>query len=186
MENFIKSSIKQTFHFLKNKITTKDPQSYKLVETQHKIIYFSAFNLDISEFVTIHTFVKQVKESLFKKLLDATKCTVDSIVRIKNVQTEREKVLIVFSVCFLHYYTNFSYNQCPSFNLFFTQELLDLCLKFNIEIVKMNLFKVYCYSFFYQMINELKQFEYDAIKKLYINSDDITNKIGRASCRERV
>ena len=175
MENFIKSSIKQTFHFLKNKITTKDPQSYKLVETQHKIIYFSAFNLDISEFVTIHTFVKQVKESLFKKLLDATKCTVDSIVRIKNVQTEREKVLIVFSVCFLHYYTNFSYNQCPSFNLFFTQELLDLCLKFNIEIVKMNLFKVYCYSFFYQMLNELKQFEYDVIKKLYINSDDITN-----------
>ena len=179
MENFFKSSIKQTFHYIKNKITSKDPQSYKLIETHHKIIYFSAFNLEISEFETIYSFIKTIKENLFKKLLDATKYTVKQIISITDLETEREKVLVLFSVCFLHYYTNFSYNQCPNFNLYFTQDLLALCLKFKIKIENLNQFKVYCYSFYYQMINELKQFEYDAIKKLYNNNNSNNDIIKR-------
>lgn len=171
MDNFIKNSFGMCVNYLKTKY-----DNYKLIETQNKLIYFSAFSLNMPDFILIYKFIKRIKENLFKKLLDATKYTANHFVSFKLQPNQpnfpdKEKVLIIFSVCFLYYYSMFSFDQCPSFNMFFTQDFIALYNRFNITIVNLAEFKVYCYSFYYQLINELKQCNYNDIKeKYYLNT----------------
>lgn len=175
MQNFITSSIKNAKDYLKSQIYSTTAQSVKLVENQQKIIYFTAFDLEPEEMEKTYCFVKSIKENLFSGILQVTKYTVKEIVSIPAAQTEYQKTLTLFSTCFLHYYTKFSYTKCPTFNDFFTSDLMDLCKKFGITIVHSNQFKVYCYSFYYQMIKELNQLEYETLVKINGFGLDVNN-----------
>ena len=173
MDNYFQGTFGKYMGFIKDKISPFNNNSYKLIETQNKLIYFSSFNLEIKEFEIVYDFVKKIKEHLFRKLLDATKFIVkEDIMKFTNeiINNEKKRVLVVFSVCFLHYYSIFYYNKCPSFDIFFTQNLINLFSLYQIKIINLNQFKVYCYSFYYQMINELNQFDYNLIIKLYENA----------------
>ena len=44
--------------------------SFSFVEKEKNIFYFSKFSLDISEFYLIHEFVKNLKDNIFKKILN--------------------------------------------------------------------------------------------------------------------
>ena len=171
MDKFFSDSFNKYIGFIKDKVYPINNNSYKLIETNNKLIYFSSFNLEIKEFEIVYNFVKTIKENLFRKLLDATKYIVKDIISFINesINTEKKKVLYCFSVCFLHYYSIFSYNKCPSFDIYFNQNLINLCTLYQIKIENINQFKVYCYSFYYQMINELNQFNYNSIIQLYEN-----------------
>ena len=171
MDKFFSDSFNKYMGFIKEKVYPINNNSYKLIETNNKLIYFSSFNLEIKEFEIVYHFVKTIKENLFRKLLDETKYIVKDIISFINesINTEKKKVLYCFSVCFLHYYSIFSYNKCPSFDIYFNQNLINLCTLYQIKIENLNQFKVYCYSFYYQMINELNQFNYNSIIQLYEN-----------------
>jgi len=71
MEQFFKDKLNTCVNFLKNRITTNE--NYQLVETKRKIFYFSKFSLDIDDFYQIYLFVKQLKENIFRNLLDTMK-----------------------------------------------------------------------------------------------------------------
>ena len=171
MDKFFSDSFNKYMGFIKDKVYQINNNSYKLIETNNKLIYFSSFNLEIKEFEIVYNFVNTIKENLFKKLLDATKYVVKDIISFINesINTEKKKVLYCFSICFLHYYSIFSYNKCSSFDIFFNQNLINLCTLYQIKIENLNQFKVYCYSFYYQMINELNQLNYNSIINLYEN-----------------
>ena len=78
------------------------PQAYQVVERQNKLVYFSAFNLDYSELESIYTLTKTVRKNIYRKLLDASKYTVRQFVTIASCNSDKEKVLMLFSICFLN------------------------------------------------------------------------------------
>jgi hypothetical protein len=71
MEQFFKDKLNTCVNFIKNKLN--NGENYHLVETKRKIYYFSKFSLELSEFIEIHTMVKNLKENIFKNLLDSMK-----------------------------------------------------------------------------------------------------------------
>jgi len=81
--------------------------------------------------------------------------------------TEKEKILIIFTICYLHFYTNFSYENNFSFEDYFNQNLINLCTKYNVFVKDIKQFKIFCYSFYYQLIKEIKNTNYSEIKNLY-------------------
>lgn len=80
---------------------------------------------------------------------------------------EREKILIIFSICFLHFYSNFGYESTFSFEEYFNQNLINLCTKYNVYVIDMKQFKIFCYSFYYTLIKEIKTIDYKKFKNLY-------------------
>ena len=160
------------------------PQAYQVVERQNKLVYFSAFNLDYSELESIYTLTKTVRKNIYRKLLDASKYTVRQFVTIASCNSDKEKVLMLFSICFLHYYTLFSYDKCPSFKLFFSQDLIDFCVSRGVVIDNMNQFKVYCYAFYHSICSELEQTDYNKVKALYMktqNTNSFLNNVVNTS-----
>jgi hypothetical protein len=90
------------------------------------------------------------------------------LVKFKNETiNEKEKILIIFSICFLHFYANFSYECNFSFEDYYNQNLINLCTKYNVFIKDMKQFKIFCYSFYYQLIKEIKVINYEGFKKIY-------------------
>jgi hypothetical protein len=75
--------------------------------------------------------------------------------------------LSVFTICFLHFYSNFTYEETFTFDDYFNQNLINLCSKYNIFINDMKKFKLFCYSFYCQIIKELRAVNYQEIKRLY-------------------
>ena len=82
--------------------------------------------------------------------------------------SEKDKILIIFTICFLHFYTNFSYEGNFTFEDYFSQNLINLCTKYKVYVKNIKQFKIFCYSFYYQIIKELKNVNYLEFKKLYI------------------
>ena len=102
MDKFFSDSFNKYMGFIKDKVYQINNNSYKLIETNNKLIYFSSFNLEIKEFEIVYNFVKTIKENLFKKLLDATKYVVKDIISFinKSINTEKKKFYIVFLFVF--------------------------------------------------------------------------------------
>ena len=166
------------FSFFRNYCAS--PQAYQVVERQNKLVYFSVFNLDYSELESIYTLTKTIRKNIYRKLLDASKYTVRQFVTIASCNSDKEKVLMLFSICFLHYYTLFSYDKCTSFKLFFSQDLIDFCVSRGVVIDNMNQFKVYCYAFYHSICSELEQTDYNKVKALYMktqNSNSFLNNV---------
>jgi hypothetical protein len=82
--------------------------------------------------------------------------------------TEKEKILMIFSICYLHFYSNFTYENTFTFEDYFNQNLINLCTKFNVFVKDIKQFKIFCYSFYYQLIKEIKNANYARIKNLYL------------------
>ncbi len=80
---------------------------------------------------------------------------------------DKEKVLIIFSICFLHFYSNFTYENSFTFEEFFNQNLINLCTRYNVYVKDMKQFKIFCYSFYYQLIKEIKNIDYIRLKNMY-------------------
>ena len=67
--------------------------SFSFVEKEKNIFYFSKFSLDISEFFSIHEFIKKLKENIFKENLEQLKYCVKNII-IFNEEDNNNKNLI--------------------------------------------------------------------------------------------
>ena len=81
--------------------------------------------------------------------------------------TEREKILIIFTICFLHFYNNFSYESNFTFEDYFNQNLIKQCTRYNVFLKDIKQFKIFTYSFYYQLIKEIKNLNYNYYKSMY-------------------
>lgn len=75
--------------------------------------------------------------------------------------------MILFSICFLHFYINFSYENNFRFEDYYNQELVNLCTKYKVLIVDIKQFKIFCYSFYEQIIKEINKIDTYRLKNLY-------------------
>jgi hypothetical protein len=181
MESF-REKFCNCMNYIKNKITPE--QNYQLVETQRKIYYFSKFSMDLNEFLKIYELTKKLKESLFKNMLELMKYCLNGkqkfnleIVTFTKQVDERTKLLSIFTICFLHFYSNFSYEDNFTFDNYFNQGLINLCSKYSVYITDMKKFKLFCYSFYCQIQKELRSLDYSEIKRLYkYYNPNITDK----------
>jgi hypothetical protein len=75
--------------------------------------------------------------------------------------------LITFKIFFLHFYTNFSYENNFKFEDFYCQELINNFTKLKILIKEVKQFKIFSYFFYEQLIKEINKIDYKKIKFLY-------------------
>ncbi len=75
--------------------------------------------------------------------------------------------MIIFKIFFLHFYTNFSYENNFKFEDFYCQELINNFTKFKILIKEVKQFKIFSYFFYEQLIKEINKNDYNKIKSLY-------------------
>ena len=150
-------SIKETFNSwfagLQNYIN-----SFSVEEKKTKIFYFSKFSIVISEFYQIYTFVKTLKENIFKALIEQFKFCVKELIAFSNQNLSiKEKVIILYSSCLLIYYKKFCFNTNNSFEEFYDDDFMSLIkTTFKFEITNLQLFKVFCFTFFEKMKEEIK------------------------------
>ncbi len=91
-----------------------------------------------------------------------------AFVKFFENKSEREKILIIFRIYFLHFYSNFSYENNFNFdNDFYSQELFNNFKKFQISILDLSKFKIFSYFFYEQLIKEINKIDYKNIKLLY-------------------
>ena len=88
-------------------------------------------------------------------------------IKFSEEKTERDKILILFRIFYLHFYTNFSYENNFRFEDFYSQELINHFTKFKILINDVKQFKIFSYSFYEQIIKEINKIDYNRIKLLY-------------------
>jgi hypothetical protein len=82
-------------------------------------------------------------------------------------KSERDKILILFRIFYLYFYTNFSYENNFKFEDFYSKELINNFTKFKIIINDVKQFKIFSYSFYEQIIKEINKSDYNRIKLLY-------------------
>jgi len=91
------------------------------------------------------------------------------LLKYKYDHNEKDKVLIIFTICFLHFYSNFSYDEKKSsFEEYYNQDLINLCTKYNVSILDTKQFKIFCYTFYFQIIKEIKNLNYEYFHKMYV------------------
>ena len=137
-------------------------QSYKLVEQVKNVVYFSKFTLESEEFFQIHNFVITLKYNIVRSLIDQFKYCINNIISFSDkALSERDKIMTIYSACFLNYYKKFLYDTKHNFEEFYDQNFLCLIKTFNIEILNLDLFKVLSYSFFNRMKEEINKLNYE-------------------------
>ena len=137
-------------------------RSYKLVEQVKNVVYFSKFTLESEEFFQIHNFVITLKYNIVRSLIDQFKYCINNIISFADkALSERDKIMTIYSACFLNYYKKFLYDTKHNFEEFYDQNFLCLIKTFNIEILNLDLFKVLSYSFFNRMKEEINKLNYE-------------------------
>jgi hypothetical protein len=71
MDNYITDKISNCLNYFKEKVDIN--QKYELIENKKKIYYFSKYSINIEEFCLIFQTVKQIKENIFKNILENLK-----------------------------------------------------------------------------------------------------------------
>ncbi len=159
---------------------------FQIVDQQKNVIYFTKFTLDIKEFYEIHNFVLTLKLNIFHSLIEAFKYCVNNILVFEDKNlSEREKVMVIYSACFLNYYKKFLYDINHNFEEFYDDNFFSLIkTNFKFEITNLQLFKVFCFTFFEKMKEEIKNLNYEQkikpLKHTYnpkINNSNYTNII---------
>ena len=151
--------------------------SFRFVENEKNIFYFSKFSLDISEFFLIHDFVKNLKENIFKKNIEQFKYCVKNLIlfnedKNENKLNEKEKVIILYSACLFIYYKKFRFNTNCSFENYFDDEFVNISKTiFKFEIQNNNLFKIFAFYYFSIMKEQILALDYSKIRgiKKYYN-----------------
>ena len=136
---------------------------FQIVDQQKNVIYFTKFTLDIKEFYEIHNFVLTLKLNIFHSLIEAFKYCVNNILVFEDKNlSEREKVMVIYSACFLNYYKKFLYDINHNFEEFYDDNFFSLIkTNFKFEITNLQLFKVFCFTFFEKMKEEIKNLNYE-------------------------
>jgi hypothetical protein len=71
MDKYLTDKISNCLNYFKGKININ--QKYELIENKKKTYYFSKFSLNMEEFFLIFQTVKQIKENIFKNILENLK-----------------------------------------------------------------------------------------------------------------
>ena len=170
---FLKDKFSSYYNFFKNKFNSNDDKdNIQLIERNRKILYFSKFTLDIDEIHSIYNTTRSIKENILKNMIDSikycgkgkTQIYLD-ILKFLNNESENDKIVIIFTICYLHFYTN--YNENYTFEQFYTKELFNIFSRYNVFISNTQQFQVFCFAFFHQSIKETQNFDYKQLKKMY-------------------
>ena len=115
---------------------------FQIVDQQKNVIYFTKFTLDIKEFYEIHNFVLTLKLNLFHSLIEVFKYCANNILVFEDKNlSEREKVMVVYSSCFLNYYKKFLYDTTHNFEEFFDDNFFSLIKNtFKYDVIQSFLF----------------------------------------------
>lgn len=81
--------------------------------------------------------------------------------------SDKEKIMIIFTICYLHFYMNFTFENTFTFEEYFNQNLINLCTKYNVYVKDIKQFKIFCYSYYYQLIKDIKNLNYTKFKQMY-------------------
>ena len=170
----IKEKVSNWLSFFKDHI-----QSFNVVAQEKNVVYFSKFSLEYEDFFEIHNFVIDLKTNLLRALIDQFKYAVYNIISFSDKYlSEREKVMTIYSACFLNYYKRFLYDTNHSFEEFYDQNFICLVKSFKVDIKNLDLFKVLSFSFFGKMKEEIIKLNYEnKIKPLkYVYNSKLINK----------
>ena len=170
----IKEKVSNWLGFFKDHI-----QSFNVVAQEKNVVYFSKFTLESEDFYEIHNFVRNLKVNLLRGLMAQFKFAIYNIISFKDKNlSERDKIMTLYSACYLNYYRKFLYDTSHEFEEFYDQSFLCLIKTFNVEIKNKDLFKALSFCFFSKMKEEIIQSDYEKkIKPLkYIYNPKLNNK----------
>jgi len=141
---------------------------FQIVEQQKNVVYFSKFNLVTNEFFEIHNFVLTLKTNLFRSLIEQFKyCANNFLIFENNNLSEKEKVMVLYSACFLNYYKKFCFDINHTFEEYYDDNFIYLIKTvFKFDISNKQLFRVFCFCFFDKMKEEIGNLNYEKIKPL--------------------
>ena len=158
---------------------------FQIVEQQKNVVYFSKFNLVTNEFFEIHNFVLTLKTNIFRSLIEQFKyCVNNFLVFENNNLSEKEKVMVLYSACFLNYYKKFCFDINHTFEEYYNDNFTYLIKTvFKFDISNKQLFKVFCFCFFEKMKEEIGNLNYESIKplKLAYNPKLYNNNLKRVN-----
>jgi len=142
--------------------------SFTVIEKQNKIFYFSKFSLVLSEFFQIYSFVKTLKENIFRSLIEQFKYCVKNIIIFNNQKlSEKEKVIILYSSCLLIYYKKFCFDTNNSFEDYFGNDFIyTSSTTFGYQIINQDLFKIFIFYYYSEIKKEILSLDYNNIKNL--------------------
>ena len=142
--------------------------SFKVVEKQKNIFYFSKYSLILSDFYQIYVFVKTLKENIFRSLIEQFKYCVKSIIKFENESlSEKEKIINLYSSLLLIYYKKFGYDTNNKFEDYFDAQFLEISKNvFKYDIINNELFKIFVFYYYTFIQKEIKSLGYERIKKL--------------------
>lgn len=167
MESFT-NQISSWMQFIQEKIMPLATDNFKFIEHQTNIFYFSKFSLEINEFKQIHLMIRAIKENTFKNVIDKVKYTINSALNFtENNLSDKDKGMTLFSVCYLHYFTNFGYETNNTFEAYYNEEFIALCERFRFTITSNDIYKAFSFDFYTEMQNQIKKVDYKKIQKLY-------------------
>ena len=160
-------SIKETFNNWLAGIQ-KYINSFSVEEKKTKIFYFSKFSIVVSEFYQIYTFVKTLKENIFKTLIEQFKFCVKDLIAFNNQNLSiKEKIIILYSSCLLIYYKKFCFDTNNSFEDFFDYDFIYITTTtFGYQIVNQELFKTFIFYTYSKIKKEINDLDYTPIKNL--------------------
>ena len=141
---------------------------FQIVEQQKNVVYFSKFNLVTNEFFEIHNFVLTLKTNLFRSLIEQFKyCANNFLIFGNNNLSEKEKVMVLYSACFLNYYKKFCFDINHTFEEYYDDNFIYLIKTvFKFDISNKQLFRIFCFCFFDKMKEEIGNLNYEKIKPL--------------------
>ena len=174
-------SIKETFNNWLSGIQNYI-NSFSVEEKKIKIFYFSKFSIVLSEFYQIYTFVKTLKENIFKTLIEQFKFCVKELIAFYNLNLSiKEKVIILYSSCLLIYYKKFCFNTNNSFEEFFDDDFIyTINTTFGYQIVNQELFKTFIFYTYSKIKKEINNLDYIPIQNLkkyyYVEKDEQISK----------
>ena len=173
----LKEKLKNLSKYFQENIAPITGDKCELMDLQRNIFYFSKFSFEIKDFIKIFRFVRTIKENTFKKLIELNKETVRLYLDFPCATLEKDKVIILFSLFYLHYYSYFGYDVNITFEQFFNQDLLILTSKFQIIIKDEMQFKNIAFGFFTTFQSEIRNNSYEKIQysKFFYNPSLIQN-----------
>ena len=112
-------------------------------------------------------------------LIDQFKYCVYNIISFKDKSlSERDKIMTLYSACFLNYYKKFLYDTTHKFEEYYDNSFFNLIKTFNVEIKNVEIFRVLSFCFFNKMKEEITKLNYETkIKPLKHTYNPKINKI---------
>ena len=172
MESSKNFSFSSLFKTIQEKFKPFTENGMQLIErSSQNIFIFSKLTIDKSEFLEIYEYVNIIKEQTLKESLGYLKSAIQYVVIFTNTPqplTTKDQIYMLFSACFLHYYSTFAYETLNSFEDFYTESFIQICKGYNIEIIDSDKFQIFAKKFYIILKNVIQsQIDYSQIKKLY-------------------